>query len=141
MSVKHIYIYYYIKFVIFTDCNQAAQKYQNMVTITNVKLLSNVKIIKNKQLSDAEAVELGADMIAEVMIWSAAAFQVIGVYYWSLAEKQEKSQTLNAKFQSIEDNYNQLKYKFDILEHEILSIQSYIAIHNDDENDNDTEQN
>ena len=80
-----------------------------------------------KPLSDGEAVELGADMIAEIMIWGAAALQVLGIYYWQQIDKDRKSQQMDEKFQSIQDNYDELKHRLDTIDQQILYIKEYIS--------------
>ena len=98
-----------------------------------------MKIVKSKPLSDSEATELGADMIAEIMIWSAAALQVVGVYYWQQTDKDKKSEQLNARFENIQNSYDELKYKFDILDKKLSNIQDYLAVHSMDDTINEEE--
>ena len=97
-------------------------------------MLQNVKIVRSKPLSDAEAVELGSDMIAEIMIWGAAAIQVLGIYYWQQSEKDIKAQKMNEKFENIQENFDQLKHRLDIVDQQISYLNNYIAIHSKDDN-------
>ena len=96
-------------------------------------MLANVKVIRSKPLSDTEAVELGADMIAEIMIWGAAAIQVLGIYYWQQSEKDLKAQKMDEKFENIQESFDQLKHRLDTVDQQISYIKEYLAIHSKDD--------
>eukprot|EP01083_Nonionella_stella_P075351 204824_1 len=110
-------------------CVSFAQNYQELITMTNVKILTNVKIKHSKRMSDKEAIELGADMMAEIMIWSAAVLQVFAVYYWQMFEKETKRKQLNSNFQNIQDEFDNIQQQFDNINNDIFNIKSYLAIH------------
>eukprot|EP01083_Nonionella_stella_P080928 222626_1 len=110
-------------------CVSFAQNYQELITMTNVKILSNVKIKHSKRMSDQEAVELGADMMAEIMIWSAAVLQVFAVYYWQMSEKEAKRQQLDSTFQNIQAEFDNIQQEFDTINNEIFNVKSYLAVH------------
>ncbi len=114
-------------------CTSTARTYHQCVQSTNVRILPNVKLKAKKPLSDAEATELGADMIAEVMVWGAAAAQVLVVYYWQMAEKEEKAQKLKDKFIDIQSNYDEMRVRFERTEQEISFIKSYLTVHSQDD--------
>ena len=115
-------------------CIVGGRKYQDFVTKTNVRILTtNIRILRHKELTDEEAVELGADFLAEVMIWSAAALQVIGVYYYSMADKAKKDALLDDRFKSIQKSFDALKLEFEMIENNISNIRSYLSIHSIDD--------
>eukprot|EP00484_Ammonia_sp_Unknown_P004473 CAMPEP_0197056278 /NCGR_PEP_ID=MMETSP1384-20130603/81694_1 /TAXON_ID=29189 /ORGANISM="Ammonia sp." /LENGTH=151 /DNA_ID=CAMNT_0042490193 /DNA_START=85 /DNA_END=536 /DNA_ORIENTATION=+ len=114
-------------------CISSAQSYQSLLTKTNVSILSNVKITKSKPLSETEAVEMGADMIAEIMVWSAAALQVVALYYYDRNKKDDKYLAFNEQFDNIQQNYDLLKEKLDALEQELVTVKEYAAITADDD--------
>lgn len=120
-------------------CTSTARSYHNLVTKSNVRILPNVKIKRSKPLSDAEATELGADMIAELMVWGAATAQVLGVYYCQSVEKEEKAQRLNDKFIDIQANYDEMKVRFERTEKEISFIRSFLSVRSLDDAPDETE--
>lgn len=88
-----------------------------------------MRVKRAKPLSETEAVALGADMIAETMVWSAATLQVLAVYWWQYAEKEEKKEILDRKFTDIQQNIDKSQRQLEIMQRQITFIKSYLSVH------------
>ena len=111
----------------------------------NVRLLGgNIKLKGSKPLNEIEAVNQGAELLAEAMVWSAAAFQIIFLQYYSSISQKEakqlKEEQLESRFNQIEIKYNQLINENSLLK---IKIDTLLQIINnksdeiDDDNIND----
>ena len=98
-------------------------------------------MVRTKPLSETEAIEVGADFIAECMVWSAASLQVIVVYWYSDKDKANKHKEKLNYLKNIQLSFDNLKNDIQKLENEIQIINSYLAVHSMDDSPTTTTNN